>query len=297
MTNRLAALIILYCVFLMPVVSVDARSLDEIKKTKEIRIGISPIHPSVCSAEPPECRTDCRFSGPAYDAVMAFVSTLGNDITPRFLRIGWDEQFFNKDGKTVREAAYTPELLASGQVDLYPNNMSVNAWRSQKLDFVTLFPSRRMVIVNRSRKAQFKTPSDLAGKVAAIEKDTSYHTWMQEQNQGIFASNPILIRLMSTRDCLNAVDKGEVDFTIVDSDAAIWAVRHQYQQSDMAFPVGTTDENGWAFRKEDKDLQDAVRTFFKAQRADDNSALNRIWQKYYGMSLTQFIQLVGSISE
>lgn len=297
MKSRLTLSIMLILSGILFCPSVDARSLDEIRQSKEIRIGISPIHPSICSAEPPGCRTDCRISGPAYDLAMAFVSTLGKDITPRFIRIDWDEQFFNTDGKTVREAAYTPELLSSGQVDLYPSNLSVNEWRSKKLDFVTLFPSRRMVIINRSRKADFRTPVDLAGKTAAIEKDTSYHTWMQEQNQGVYAKNPIIIRLVSTEDALNAVDNGEMDFTMIDSDAAIWAVRYQYKQCDMAFPVGATDENGWAFRKEDKDLQDAVRTFFKQQRADDNSALNRIWQQYYGMSMTQFIQLVGSISK
>ncbi|MBI5591558.1 MAG: transporter substrate-binding domain-containing protein [Deltaproteobacteria bacterium] len=280
-----------------PISAAQARSLEEINRTGEIRIGISPIHPSVCRAAPQGCRTDCQITGPAYEIALAFAATLGPNIKPRFLRIDWDEQFFNKDGKTIREDAYTPELLGSGRVDLYPNNLSVNEWRRKKMDIVTLFPSRRMVIVNRSRKEAIKMPSDLAGKVAATEKDTSYHTWLQEQNQGAFASHPIVIRLMGTDECLKAVEKGEVDFTMIDSDAAIWAVRQEYKNLDMAFPVGTTDENGWGLRKQDKDLQETVRRFFREQRADDQSALNLIWRKYYGMSLTQFIRLVGAMME
>jgi len=274
-----------------------ARSLAEIRQTGEIRIGISPIHPSICRAEPQGCRTDCRITGPAYDIALAFAETLGPNVRPRFLRIDWDEQFFNPAGKTIRDDAYTPELLASGQVDLYPNNLSINEWRRKKMDIVTLFPSRRMVVVNRSRKEAIRGASDLAGKVAAVEKDTSYHTWLQEQNQGAFALKPVMIRLMNTDECLKTVDKGDADFTMVDSDAAIWAVRQEYRNLDMAFPVGTTDENGWGLRKQDKDLQDEVRRFFREQRADEQSALNRIWQKYYGMSLTQFIRLVGAIME
>ncbi len=280
-----------------PSAAIQARSLEEINRTGEIRIGISPIHPSICSAVPQGCRTDCRITGPAYEIVLAFAATLGPNIRPRFLRIDWDEQFFNQAGKTIRENAYTPELLASGQVDLYPNNLSVNEWRKNKMDIVTLFPSRRMVIVNRSRKETVKTLSDLAGKVAVVEKDTSYHTWLQEQNQGIFVSHPVKIRLMGTDECLKAVDNGEADFTLIDSDAAIWAVRQEYRNLDMAFPVGATDENGWGLRKQDKDLQEKVRLFFRDQRADDHSELNRIWQKYYGMSLTQFIRLVSAMME
>jgi membrane-bound lytic murein transglycosylase F len=288
-----AVLMLAFC----PFSSIQARSLEEINRTGEIRIGISPIHPSICSAAPQGCRTDCRITGPAHEIALAFAAYLGPNIRPRFLRIEWDEQFFNQAGKTIRENAYTPELLASGQVDLYPNNLSVNEWRKKKMDIVTLFPSRRMVIVNRSRKETIKTLLDLAGKVAVVEKDTSYHTWLQEQNQGVFASHPVRIRLMGTDECLKAVDKGEADFTMIDSDAAIWAVRQEYRNLDMAFPVGATDENGWGLRKQDKDLQEKVRQFFREQRADDHSDLNRIWQKYYGMSLTQFIRLVGAIVE
>ncbi len=289
----LAALMLAF----FPFSNVQARSLAEINRTGEIRFGISPIHPSVCRAEPQGCRTDCRITGPAYDIALAFAATLGPNVRARFLRIDWDEQFFNQDGKNIRDDAYTPELLASGQVDLYPNNLSTNEWRKKKMDMVTLFPSRRMVIVNRFRKEAIRNSSDLAGKVAVVEKDTSYHTWLQEQDRGVFASHPIEIRLMNTDECLKAVDKGEADFTIIDSDAAIWAVRQEYRNLDMVFPIGTTDENGWGLRKQDNDLQDAVRRFFSAQRADEHSELNRIWQKYYGMSLTQFTRLVGAIME
>jgi ABC-type amino acid transport substrate-binding protein len=275
----------------------SARSLEEIRKSGEIRIGLSPIHPSVCSVLPEGCRTNCRFSGPAYEIALAFAQSLGTGIKPRFLSVGWDEQFYNEEGKTVREGSYTPALLASGQVDLYPNNLSVNKWRKKKFDFVVLFPSRRMVVVHRSQKEKMKKIQDLAGKTALVEKDTSYHTWLQEQNLTVFSEHPMIIRLVTTREGLRLLNDGEANFTVIDSDAAIWAIREEYRNLEMAFPVGGNDENGWGLRKQDQDLQNAVQQFFNRQRADENSDLNRIWQHYYGMSLTEFIRLVSAIPE
>jgi ABC-type amino acid transport substrate-binding protein len=175
--------------------------------------------------------------------------------------------------------------------------MARNDWRLNKIDIVTLFPNRKMVIVKRSESDRFKAVTDLAGKTATVEKNTSYHTWLLEQNQLIFSAHPITIRLLPVDEGFRAVASSEADFTIIDADAAIWAIRDQYAEMDMAFAVGPTDEIGWAFRKEDKDLQEAARLFFEQQRVDSNSELNRIWQKYYGMALTGFIDLVSSIPQ
>jgi membrane-bound lytic murein transglycosylase F len=227
---------------------------------------------------------------------MAFAETLGNDVKPKFLRVEWDEQFFNKDGVVVLENSYTPELLASGKCDFYPNTLVILPWRLNKLDFVTLYPTRYLVIVNKSKQAEFKAAADLAGKVAAILKEGAYQTWLQEQNESVYAANPIQIELVTTEDeGLKAVDEGKIDFTIVMAETAIWSTRHQFKNSVGAFAVGPMYEVGWAFRKEDKDLQAVVQKFFDTQRAAENSSLNQIWDKYFDMSLIDFIGLITKI--
>ncbi len=159
-----------------------ARSLLDIKKSKELRICIVPNHPSKATVEPASCKGECKFTGPIFEMSAAFAKSLGTDIHAKFIRIDLDEQYFNHKGKTDRDTAYTPALLASGKCDFYPNNLTKNEWRLKKLDFMALFPSRMMAIVAKSKQAQIKTVADLAGKTAAIEKDSSYHTWLQVQN-------------------------------------------------------------------------------------------------------------------
>jgi membrane-bound lytic murein transglycosylase MltF len=272
--------------------SVCARSLAAIQQSQEIRICLSPAHPAVAVAQPPDCRDDCTFSGPAYEVALAFVATLDTDIKPTFRRVAWDEQFFNQQGHTDREASYTPALLASGTCDLYPSNLTVTPWRLNMLDFVPLFQSRMMVVVNTARQKQFNGPADLAGKTAAVQKDTSFHTWLQAQNEDAYAANPVYIQLLGPGAPLTAVDAGAVDFTITDADAAIWSTRYQFKNAIVAFPVGPTDEIGWAFRKEDQDLQAAVAQFFTRQKASPTSTLNRIWENHFGLTLNKFETLV-----
>lgn len=270
----------------------DARSLEEIRKSGEIRICIAPIYPSYAVAADPGCVEDCEFTGPVIREVNAFLKILGDDIRPKFMRIDWDEQFHNKAGVTVRTAEYTPEPLECGRCDFYPNHLTVNAWRLKKLDFAVLFSSRMMAIVNRASLSRFKTRRDLAGKHAVVEKDTSFHTWLQGQNKSAFADNPIVIELLKTHKAMEAVENGEADFTLIDTDISLWAVNHHLKQSTVAFPVGDTDQIGWAFRKADQDLKNAVDDFFRSQRKNPISELNTVWSEEFGVNLQQLKTLV-----
>ena len=224
----------------------QARSLAEIQQSKEFRVCIAPIHPSLAEVTRADCWEQCTFTGPVYEEVVAFAATLGAEVQLKVRRVVWDTQFHNREGVTVREASYTPALLASGTCDVYPNHLTKTAWRLTKLDFVTLYPNRMMVLVNRAHQAQFRTPADLAGKVAAIEKDVSQHGWLQDQNISAYAANPVRLTLMPFNDGIKAVDAGEVDFTMMDSDQAMWATRYQFKNTVVAFPVGPLEEVGIA---------------------------------------------------
>lgn len=272
-----------------------ARSLKDINASGEIRACIAPIHPSIATAEPADCEDDCAFSGPAYEKVLAFAGALDGGIKPVFRRVGWDEQFYDATGATKRDAAYTPALLASGACDIYPNHLTVTDWRLKKLAIVPLFRNRMMVIVNKAQKDRYAGPDDLAGKVSAVQKDTSFHSWLQAQNKSAYASNPVKIRLVETASTFTALDAGEIDFVLTDANAAIWAIRHQLKQAAVAFPVGATEHIGWGMRKQDEALQARVAAFFAAQKSSQTTTFNRIWEDHYGVSLTRFEVLVKAL--
>ncbi|SDB30730.1 extracellular solute-binding protein, family 3 [Desulfonatronum thiosulfatophilum] len=288
--------VILGSVFLFPWQS-QARSFQEIISSCELRVCFAPIHPSVVNAEPMDCREDCRFSGPAFDAVQAFAAFLGQDMHIKGVRVDWEEQFFDENGRIVRDAEYTPSLLASGRCDIYPNNLTREEWRLTKMDIPTLFTNRFIVLINIDKAKEFLCPSDMGGRIAAVEKDTAFHSWLQQENDATYAANPVDIRLMPTDEVLRGLDAGLFDFTVIDADAAFWIIRQQYPALHMVFPVGPMTEVGWGLRQEDTELLEAVRLFFSQQRNDHASPLNEIWKRHYGMSLNQFIGLLSSIPE
>ena len=56
--------------------------------------------------------------------------------------------------------------------------------------------------------------------------------------------------------------------------------------------MGSTIEQGWAFRAEDKDLQAAAQRFFEAQKTGKDSLLNKQWKAAVGMTLPEYIERV-----
>lgn len=52
---------------------------------------------------------------------------------------------------------------------------------------------------------------------------------------------------------------------------------------------------GWAFRKDDRDLQAAAEKFLKAQRGDKNSLMNRQFQGAFHMSVDEYTRYVNEM--
>ena len=245
------------------------RSLEQIRKTKELRICVAGSSYELYTA-----------------MALAFAEHLG--VSPRVKRLdSWDQQFQNDKGVTEKEAAYTPALMESGDCDCYPNDVVKNDWRLKKLDFVILFRTRMVVVVNKDNQPAYKGVADLAGKKAAMQKGTSYSSWLETQNAGPLVSSPIQIQFMTTDESMQAVDTKFVDFTVIGADGALNWTRNKVKNVVVAFPVGDTTEVGWAFRKKDKDLQEAVRRFFDSQAAV-GSRFDEIWKEKVGIPLSEF---------
>ncbi|WP_162458731.1 substrate-binding periplasmic protein [Desulfosarcina ovata] len=229
---------------------------------------------------------------------MAYVDSLGSGVKPEFTHFeAWDDQFRNNTGEVLRDEAYTPEPLASGKCDMYPNDLVKVEWREKKLAYVPLYISRNTIIVNKTRKEEFKEIKDLAGKTAAVMKETSYHTWLDDMNRSAFQENPVKIVFLPQKDAILAVDAGKADFSIIGADGALWSIKSFAGNVSVAFPVGEFTEYGWCFRKADKDLQEAVARFFDQQKKLPDSELNRNWKENTGITLDDFIMFVSQASK
>ena len=94
-----------------------ARSLEEIRESNELRICVAGSSHELYK-----------------EMALSFADYIG--IPAKVIRLdSWDRQFHNEKGVTVEEDMYTPALMASGECDLYPNDMVKNEWRFEKVGF------------------------------------------------------------------------------------------------------------------------------------------------------------------
>jgi ABC-type amino acid transport substrate-binding protein len=275
----------------------DARSLDAILASGEIRFCVAPYGPVIGTVEPEGCLgEDCQFEGPLKSVTDAFAASLGDNVSAAYRILTWDEQFQNAEGQTVRDADYAPGLFASQQCDMFPTYMLRNDWRQRKMSQPVVFPVRKMVIINRDNVQAIRGPDDLAGRVAAVMPSSWQEDWIRDQNNGPYEGAPVEMQVRPTiADTLAEVDEGRVDFALLSSEDALWFTRHALKNSMAAFPFGDMLQASMGVPKESPDLLAAFEAFWAAQRADEASELNVMWRETFGLAFPKYLRLLTQI--
>lgn len=272
---------------------VAARSVGEIMESGVLRACVPTANPPDGEAIPEGCKGYCQYEGIIGDLVQTFAQSL--DLTPEYYVQSWDELFHNADGMTDKEATYMPVALENQHCDMVGAVMVALDWRLKKIDMHCFLPSRMMVVARKDRQSEFTSLEDLAGRTVSVEQSMYLHTWVQDQNAGSLKDNPIEIQFRPYDQSIPAVDAGEADFTVVSVLDALYQTRHLSQDSAVAFAVGPTNEGCWGYRKGDTEMGALIKAFFDGQTADHNSELNSVWDRYYGISFSDFVRLVSAI--
>ena len=247
----------------------QSRNLDEIQKTGVLRICVAGA------------------SAPFYQAnAEAFSRFLG--VRPEITPLShWDLQFQNDAGLTLKEASYEPRLLANGSCDIFPNDLHITDWRKSKMLLVPYYTTRLVVIAHRDLHESMTRLEDLAGRKAAVQKETAYDVWIAQRNAEEFAHNPVAVTHAPTAVSLGMVASKSVDFTLSGSESAFKWVRGDLENLAILFPVDNPVMVGWGIQQSAKKLRDRLELFFeKSERVGTD--LDRSWQKYYGISLMEY---------
>lgn len=259
------------CFVLLTLVgTAQARSLVDIRATNQLRVCVAG-----------SSATFYRENGEA------FARRLGVEPVVVTLK-SWDEQFVNREGRLERDQRYVARLLENGQCDLFPNDLHMLDWRLSKMDIVPYYIVRKMVVAHQRLRSTVKVPKDLAGLHAAVQKGTSYDNWLTQQNETTYQAKPVLVEYFSTADSVQRVSRGLADFTVTGSEGAFkWIRSGEYDNLDLLFPVDDIVSVGWGLSPSASDLREALERYF-----DDSlrvgSDLDRSWQRYYGISRTEY---------
>ena len=249
--------------------SVWGRTLAEIQSSRELRICVTGTSADYYRANGED-----------------FARYLGVQPTTKTLE-KWDQQFHNAQGTTVQDDRYEAAPLASGQCDLYPNDLHITDWRQKKMTLVPYFVTRNVVVARPEMRGSLRAQDDLRGRIAAVQAGTAYEGWLRGLNATAAASHAVVIQNAPTAQSMQAVAQRRADFTVIAAESAFHWVRNDPQNLDMLFPVGEATQAGWGLSPRAPDLQQALQRYFDENRRV-GSALDQSWRGKYGVSLMEY---------
>ena len=252
----------------------QARTLEQIKQSKELRLCVA---------------------GSSIDYYRAsgedFARTLG--VQPRTTVLSnWDEQFWDTQNRMNADTHEEPALLASGQCDLFPNDLHLTQWRQKKMQLVPYFTTRYVVIARPELRDILHRPEDLSGLTASVQAGTAYESWLNDFNRTLASDRAIIIHTAPTAQSIRDVAQDRADFSITAAESAFRWVRDDIQNLDLLFTLGEPTEVGWAISRNAEDLRAALQHYFFAS-LQPGSRMNLLWRHNYGISLAEY-QLFSS---
>ncbi len=168
--------------------------------------------------------------------------------------------------------------LFSGRGDLIAAGMEITASRARQAAFSNAYREVQQHLISHRSKPPVNALQDLAGKTVDIVKGSAHHERLEElRREGI----DVIIRPHDnlTDDLLiQKVARGEIDFTVANSNVALM-IRRYYPSASVQAIGRETVPLGWAVRPEAGQLLEKVNSFFTT--IIENGRLDDIYEKYH----------------
>jgi len=172
--------------------------------------------------------------------------------------------------------------LATGNIDCIWNGFTMSDERIDKYSWTEAYMANAQVVVVKSDSG-ITTLDDLAGKVVAVQKDSSGLTAVEE-NPALKDSFGQLIEMDSYLNAMMELEMGSVDAIVMDEIVA----RYEIQTSGKDFAVldqtVSTEEYGVGFLLGNTELRDKVQKTLEEMAADGTMA--EISNKWFGKDVT-----------
>jgi membrane-bound lytic murein transglycosylase F len=229
-------------------------SLDRIHKTKKITvITRNNAHCYYTYREEP--------MGFEYDLAKAFANYLGTEL--RVKTFPWADMI---------------KALNEGKGDFIAASKTITPSRKKLVAFSHAYLSIQQRIIVHEDNHTIKDLADLNGKIIHVRKATSYEERLSElQRKGL----DLTVKLhddVPTEELIRQVADKEIGVTIADSNIA-QLNRRYYPHIKIGIPIEETQSLGWAVKKKDKALLNAINTFFEKIKA--NGTFDDIYRGYY----------------
>ncbi|GAB4201649.1 MAG: membrane-bound lytic murein transglycosylase MltF [Wenzhouxiangellaceae bacterium] len=169
--------------------------------------------------------------------------------------------------------------LRRGQGDLIAANLAITPQRRTQVRFSEAYGHAQAHIVYRRGEPRPRQPADLLQGRIAVIAGSSYATLLRQLQRDEPRLSWTEVADVSIEDLLNAVNEGELDYTLID-DNLLQLNAPFFPQVRRGFPVGSQRPIAWALSKSgDGSLLLASRQFIRHSKQNDTIAQLR--QRYY----------------
>jgi len=218
-----------------------------------LRVGVSPVFPPMVFKQGRE------LVGVEVDLARALGEHLGRKIV--FVEVPWPDQL---------------EALNAGKTDIIMSSMSITTARRHTMDFSRSYLTvGQMGLVRREDKKQyaFGYPSEPSRPVGVLKATTGEFVVQRDfpkAKRKVFTSSA---------DAVQALLKKKIDFFITDS-TIVWYLAGTHAADGLsAVTIALSEEQlGWATRKGDDTLLEAVNSFI--QKASQDGTFKRIGRRW-----------------
>lgn len=261
----------------------EARSVGEISKSKELRVGMRDrdivYHPT--GAKQLHTLMAEKFA--------EYVGQKGGGKVSSKIVVSKDmaNYWANDKGEVKQGEEYTPKFFS--QVDIYTDVLTVNPWRQKLASPIPFLPIKESFLCNfKAGKMTFARAKTEKVKLITV-KASSFHTLITKAG---FADVDLQF-VGDTGDLIPKVEAAQGNAcTLLDSDFALF----KSKSSKLIF-AGAAGEStqalAWWVAKDNKELGNLAQAFWKDFQKSAEWA--KLFKESYGMEFSEYMNTVGSL--
>lgn len=246
--------LILVCALLTLSFPIFARELSEIQKERKLKIAVDTTYP------PMEFESgDGKIIGLDVDLAKEIAKQL--KVEAEFIVMPWDGILAG---------------LQSNRYDIIMSSMNITPERSAQVNFVP-YISMGQIFITKNMTKRVTKESDLAGRVVAVQADTTSYTALENFKKSGIAIKEIKAFKGAT-EAFAAVKSNQAEVILIDEAVGLY-----YAGLDSKTFVATgqamkPEPIGIAIRKSDKELFKAISSAMKTMK--ENGSFKKIYKSW-----------------
>ena len=170
--------------------------------------------------------------------------------------------------------------LTSSRYDAIICTMNITPDREKQALFIEYARMAQLVIGRK--ETTFKDEKDLAGKVIAVQADTTSYNYAEALKAKGIATKEVKAFKLAT-DAFNAVKSKQAEIIITDEPVGRFYAKQDAKTFSVLGQAMSPEPIGIAVRKKDAALAEALRTAVKSMT--DDGTMKKIQEKWFGATL------------